>query len=163
MHQQFSEHFYNHIAPPPEPIKESAVLAEPKKEKTIQENSKFTTRPFDAQRHVSKFTDIPFIKSNHQDSEHAEKKNKQETKTGRAEIIQPIDSELLAYYFMELLPKQQDDLLVEHEIIVPDKIRNNLKKMSDFIAEKTASDSGFIPEEKILDLLKNNHAGQYLA
>ncbi len=120
----------------------------PLKEKDISEKIK----PFDAKSQAPKFIDNYFIKQN-SDLHRLFEENKEKINKNNepSEHKESAESELLAYYFMELSEDSQDDLLVKHEIIMPDEIRNDLKKISDFIA---TNKNGFIPAEEILALFE---------
>lgn len=52
--------------------------------------------------------------------------------------------------FMMLSEEQQDELLVQNSIIVPDAIRNDPEKMADFFAEKRIRAVKFVPIKAIL-------------
>jgi hypothetical protein len=118
------------------------------------------TRPFDAKFKAPKFTKSPFVKKNQELEELALKLKKKKTAEKKAKSLEKnafkIENELLAFYFMELAPDQQDDLLVEHAIIVPDAIRNDLEKMCDFILKNRADGIDFVPMKTILSLLLEN-------
>lgn len=55
------------------------------------------------------------------------------------------------FYFMELPEEQQDDFLVENKIIIPDAIRNDLEKMTNFFAKNKISPAKFMPIKTILN------------
>ena len=55
------------------------------------------------------------------------------------------------YYFTEFSEDEQDQILVENKIIVPDAIRNDLEKLTDFFADNRIRAVKFIPIKAILN------------
>lgn len=55
------------------------------------------------------------------------------------------------YCFMELPEEEQDKILVENKIIVPDAIRHNLEKLTNFFSDNRIRAVKFIPIKAILD------------
>ncbi|KKP95677.1 MAG: hypothetical protein US25_C0014G0002 [Candidatus Moranbacteria bacterium GW2011_GWE1_36_7] len=148
MLQEFTNYFERHIAPPQKSLEGNNTSFEQKKLKRD-----LKCRAFDAQYNATKFEQHPAIQERLTDHQQSKKKNVIKSKVESPKNNNFIDSEQLAFYFMELLEKQQDDLLVEHEIIMPDIIRKDLNKMSEFI-EKIGSQ--FVPIEKIYTYLEKN-------
>lgn len=144
--------------PPNQPAPESLLGSCSHDAKTTQKNIALKTRPFDAKFQTAKFAENQFIKKNselHQTFlQKLAEKDAHDTVAKLPENADDTNSELLAYYFMELSEDQQDDMLVEHEIIIPDWIRKDLKKMSDFIAKNKAAAIDFVPIQEIFSLLK---------
>ena len=116
-----------------------------------------SVRAFDAHHGATKFHQLPFLQKKLETySKEIETKGEKIPKTKIKESVsnkETLSPEMHAYYFMELAEEKQDDLLVEHKIIVPDAIRKDLQKMSEFIANCKNDIENFVPINKIFELL----------